>query len=77
MKTVLELLDAAPLDQVRRMQIAFKAIANGEWDDAAYTLRNAVQESTGSFASDCEELAEYCQRRARIVVAGSINTSSQ
>lgn len=63
MKTAIELLDVAPPEQVKRMQIAFKAIANGEWDDAAYTLRNAAQESTGAFSSDCEELAAFCQRK--------------
>ena len=60
MKTVLELLDAAPVDQVKRMQIVFKSVGAGEWDDAAFTLSNAASETSGQFSSDCAELAEFC-----------------
>ena len=60
MKTVLELLDAAPEEQIKRMQIAFKSVAAGEWDDAAFTLSNAARETSGQFSSDCAELAEFC-----------------
>jgi len=68
MKTAYELLMTAPDSQVKRAQLAFKAIADGRWFDAAYTLRNAADEEadeeTGDWVDDALELAEYCERAA-------------
>ena len=44
MITAYELLLVAPDSQIKRAQIAYKAIAAGRWLDAAYTLRNAARE---------------------------------
>ena len=64
MKTVLELLDAAPDEQIKRMQIVFKSVAAGEWDDATFALSNAARETSGQFSADCVELAEFCKAAA-------------
>jgi len=64
MITAYELLLVAPDSQIKRAQIAFKAIAAGRWLDAAYTLRNAANEEAGEWATDANELAEYCERVA-------------
>lgn len=65
MKTVLQLLDEAPIGQVVRMQIVFDAIAAGRWEDASFTLRNAAGESDGEFALHCAKLAEHCDKQAK------------
>ena len=67
MITAYELLMTAPDSQVKRAQIAFKAIADGRWLDAAYTLRNAAREEAneiGTWADDALALAEHCERMA-------------
>jgi hypothetical protein len=64
MKTAYELLMTAPDSQVKRCQIAHRAIAEGRWGDAAFTLRNAANEERGEWAAAAEELAEHCERKA-------------
>ena len=64
MKTAYELLMTAPARQVRRAKIAFKAVADGQWFDAAHSLRNAAAEETGEWANEARELAEHCERVA-------------
>jgi len=64
MKTAYELLMTAPDSQVKRAQIAFKAVADGRWLDAAYSLRNAANEETGQWANEARELAEHCEQVA-------------
>jgi len=72
MKTAYDLLIAAPDSQVVRSQIVFKALANGLWLDAAFALRNAAnEESSGEWADDSRELAEYCER-----VAGTLESTN-
>ncbi len=63
MKTAMQLLETAPTEQVRRLQIVVKAISAGEWMNAAFTLRNAAQECAGEFAVNCIDLAVYCDRQ--------------
>lgn len=62
MKTAYELLMTAPDSQVKRAQIAFTAVANGLWLDAAHSLRNAANEETGEWAAEARELAEHCEQ---------------
>lgn len=69
MQTAMELLEEAPIEQVTRMQIAYKAILAGRWEDAAFTLHNAALESDGGFAADCLALAEHCRSQAAGAVA--------
>lgn len=64
MKTAYDLLMAAPDSQVRRCQIAHRAIADGLWSDAAFTLRNAASEECGDWSVAAEELAQHCENMA-------------
>ena len=64
MKTCYDLLMTAPDSQVKRAQIAFKAVADGQWLDAAHSLRNAANEEPGQWANYARELAEHCARVA-------------
>ena len=64
MKTAYDLLLDAPDAQVARCQIAYRAIADGDWQQAAHHLRNAAQEEIGTaWAEEAQELADACQRR--------------
>lgn len=55
------LLESAPEAQVARCRLAWKAVAAGEWADAAHFLRNAAREETGSVWSlGCSMRAELC-----------------
>ena len=62
MKTAHEILISAPEGQVTRAQIAYRAIAAGQWEDAAFALRNAAMEETGQWAEDATVLADYCEQ---------------
>jgi hypothetical protein len=64
MKTAYDLLMTAPDRQVKRCQIAHRAIAEGRWGDAAFSLRNAANEERGDWGAAAEELAEYCEGEA-------------
>ena len=44
--SVLQVLMAAPDEQVKRMQIAYNAVAEGRWEDAAHSIRNAILEES-------------------------------
>ncbi|WP_321959594.1 hypothetical protein [Burkholderia cenocepacia] len=62
MKTAYELLLDAPAEQVKRCQLAWKAIAAGDWHDAAHFLRNAAgEEGATPWAAQAQALAEACQ----------------
>lgn len=65
MQTAYELLMAAPDSQVKRAQIAFKAVADGRWLDAAFSLRNAANEECSDWAAAAKELAEYCEGKIK------------
>jgi len=48
MITAYELLLVAPDSQIKRAQIAYKAIAAGRWLDAAYTLRGELTQTAAA-----------------------------
>lgn len=61
MKTAYELLLDAPDAQIKRSQLAFKAIAAGKWSDAAHFLNNAAREEEGTpWAKEARALADAC-----------------
>lgn len=64
MKSAYDLLMTAPDDQVTRMRLAWKAIADGDWLEAECKLRNVAVETEGQFSTDCLLLAEHCKARA-------------
>jgi hypothetical protein len=65
MKTAYELLLDAPDEQVKRCQLAWKAIATGDWQDAAHFLRNAADEEVSTpWAEEARALAEACVGKA-------------
>ena len=65
MKTAYELLMTAPDSQQARAKAAFKAIANGQWADAAFSVLNAANEELHvEWAENALELAEHCERVA-------------
>ena len=55
MKTVYEILMSAPGSQAKRTQSTFKAVVDGRWLDAAYTLRNAARE-------EANEIGDWADR---------------
>ncbi|WP_063640280.1 hypothetical protein [Achromobacter insolitus] len=63
-KTAYDLLMSAPDDQVTRCKIAHRAIAAGEWKDAAFTLKAAAAEASGEWANDARALAAFCDTAA-------------
>lgn len=68
MKTAYDLLLDAPDDQVTRCRLAWKAVAAGDWQDAAHFLRNAAHEAGATaWAADARALAEACA--AKVAVA--------
>ncbi|MDA0561693.1 hypothetical protein [Burkholderia pseudomallei] len=59
MKTAYELLLDAPDAQVKRCQLAWKAIAAGDWQDAAHFLRNAADEEGATpWSAEARSLAD-------------------
>lgn len=44
MKTAYELLLDCPDSQIKRMQLVFKAVADGDWNNAVFHIKNAVLE---------------------------------
>jgi hypothetical protein len=64
MKTAYDLLMTAPDEQIVRLRLAWKAIADGDWLEAESKLRNAALESDGQFSIDCLALAEHCKAQA-------------
>ncbi|QPB08670.1 hypothetical protein KB681_gp42 [Burkholderia phage Mica] len=64
MKTAYELLLDAPDEQIKRLQLALKAIAAGEWQDAAHFLRNAAdEEGATAWGAEARALAEACMKQ--------------
>ncbi|WP_175924560.1 hypothetical protein [Burkholderia latens] len=65
MKTAYDLLLDAPDDQVTRCRLAWKAVAAGDWQDAAHFLRYAADEAGATaWASDARALAEAFAARS-------------
>lgn len=64
MANAYELLLDAPDPQVKRCQLAWKAIAAGEWKDAAHYLRNAAdEEGSTPWAAEARALSEACMKQ--------------
>nr|WP_280971516.1 hypothetical protein [Cupriavidus gilardii]WDE72656.1 hypothetical protein [Cupriavidus gilardii] len=62
--TAYDLLCTCPDDQIIRMQLVWKAVAAGEWKDAAHHLRNAAAEGETPWRARCARLAELYEARA-------------
>lgn len=59
MKTAYDLLLDAPDEQVTRCRLGWKAVAAGDWQDAAHFLRNAADEAGATpWAADARALSE-------------------
>lgn len=52
------LLQSCPDDQITRMKLVWKAVAAGEWKDAANHLRNAAIDGESSWHDRCDDLAD-------------------
>ena len=64
MMNAYELLLNAPDAQVVRCQLAWKAVAAGEWREAAHFLRNAAaEEGDTAWADEAQALADGCMKR--------------
>lgn len=62
--TANDLLMTCPDDQITRMQIVWKRVAAGQWQEAAHHLRGAAAEGDTSWHSRCAELADEYQTRS-------------
>jgi predicted secreted protein len=63
-KTAHDLLLEAPDEQVKRCQLAWKAVAAGDWLDAAHYLRNAAnEEGNTDWAMEARALADTCMNQ--------------
>lgn len=61
MKTIFDILVAAPPAQTTRCKIAMVEIAHGHWAAAALTMENAVSETeSGEWAKDCMQMRDFC-----------------
>ena len=71
MKTIYEILMAAPPAQVTRCKIAMVEIAHGQWDAAASTMEGAIQESEpGEWALDCMQMRDFCVMMDKVKCQG-------
>ncbi len=59
----IELLLTAPDEQAIRMKIAYSAIVDGDWEQAAFSLNHAAADTGGDWSSNCRELANFCTRK--------------
>lgn len=62
MISAIELLLTAPSDQATRLKIAYSAIVDGDWEQAAFSLNHAAAETGGEWSISCRELANLCTR---------------
>lgn len=61
MKTMYEILMAAPPPLKTRCKIAIVEIAHGHWAAAALTLENAMYEAEpGEWALNCMQMRDFC-----------------
>lgn len=71
MKTMHEMLMAAPPTQVTRCKIAMVEIAHGHWAAAALTMENAAYESEpGEWALDCMQIRDFCMTMDKVKCHG-------
>jgi hypothetical protein len=61
MKTIFDILMAAPPAQVTRCKVAIVEIAHGHWAAAALTMENAVSGAEpGEWVADCMQMRDFC-----------------
>jgi hypothetical protein len=71
MKTMHEILMAAPPAQVTRSKIAMVEMAHGYWAAAAATLENAINESeAGEWTRDCMQMRDFCMAMDQVKSEG-------
>lgn len=71
MKTIQEILMAAPPAQVTRCKIAMVEIAHAHWAAAASTMEDAITESgPGEWAQDCTQMRDFCLSMDRVKCEG-------
>jgi hypothetical protein len=65
MKSALQLLVTAPDNEVRRMQLIFQSIADGDWNEAWFNLSNITITENSSparikWVEEAQELCDFC-----------------
>ena len=64
-KPMYDVLMDCPDSQVKRCQLAYKAIAAGEWLEAAHYLENAIrEEGDGGWSDDAGDVLMQCRMNA-------------
>lgn len=71
MSSALQLLVDAPDREVKRMQIVYREIAKGAWDEAAFHLSNITRHDSDSidtkqWINDALELCDFCRLANRV-----------
>ena len=71
MKTMYEILMAAPPPLVTRCKIAMVEIAHGHWAAAALTLENAIcAAEPGEWVLDCMQMRDFCLMMDKVKYQG-------
>jgi hypothetical protein len=71
MKTMYEILRAAPPPLVTRCKIAMVEIAHGHWAAAALTLENAIcAAESGEWVLDCMQMRDFCLMMDKVKYQG-------
>lgn len=64
-KPLYDVLMSAPDSQVKRCQLAYKAVGTGNWADAAHFMENAArEEGPGGWGDDAADVAAQCRLNA-------------
>ena len=67
MNTIRSLLESAPDSQTKRVQLAYKAAANGDWANAVHYLRNAAEEEGDTpWGMDCADVCGQCAMNGNV-----------
>lgn len=54
---IFQLIEIAPIQQVARCKMVYRAVLNGQYRDAIFWLQNAIEEEQGTkFAHDAGEV---------------------
>jgi len=71
MKTIYDIVMAAPPAQVTRCKIAMVEIAHGHWAAAASTMENVVSETEpGAWTLDCMQMRDFCMLMDKVKYHG-------
>jgi hypothetical protein len=71
MKTMHEILRAAPPAQITRCKIAMVEMAHSYWAAAASTIENAINESEpGEWTRDCMQMRDFCMAMDKVKSEG-------